>query len=427
MRLNPGSRMTLSQVLRLGLFLGGSLLATSVFLLSHFAIARMSREISTTSRVLADFCAQASFPATHDAELSFLVSRIIQNIDFPIVITDRGGLPRAWKGIGLAPALVPAESLDSLAAGQPVSPEVTARMAFVRRAIPRLDARNAPVPMTRLAIPDTMGWVHYGAPRVLDTLRWTPFVSLGGTLLLLGLGFWGLAILRQSEKRSIWVGMAKETAHQLGTPLSSLMGWNDALRAHLADAPEGIPRAELAEAVTEMERDIERLRRVSDRFSNVGSAAKLQRQDPTLAVHEVVGYMRRRLPRAGRPIELRERLSPVPAIDLNSELIQWAIENLVANALSALDKDPGWIEVSMQPVSDGREVEIVVSDNGRGMTPGERRKAFEPGYTTRRRGWGLGLPLARRVVEEAHGGRIWIRDSSPGKGTAVAIRLPAGA
>ncbi len=425
MRLTPGSRMTLSQVMRLGLFLGGSVLAITVFLLAHYAISRMSREISTTSRMLAQFCAQASFPATHDTELRILVSRIIQNIDFPIVITDAAGVPRAWKGIGLDPALVPDESLDSLAAGQPVAPAIAERVAFVRRAVPLLDARNAPVPMTRLAIPDTMGWVHYGAPRVLDTLRWTPYVSLGGTLLLLGLGFWGLAILRQSEKRSIWVGMAKETAHQLGTPLSSLMGWNDALRAQLAEGPSAGGHAELAEAVTEMERDIERLRRVSDRFSNVGSVARLTRQDPAAAVREVVGYMRRRLPRAGRPVELRERLQPVPPVDLNSELIQWAIENLISNALSALDKDPGWIEVAMRPVADGREVEIVVSDNGRGMSPGERRKAFEPGYTTRRRGWGLGLPLARRVVEESHGGRIWIRDSAPGKGTAVAIRLPA--
>src|SRR5262249_13126275 len=124
-------------------------------------------------------------------------------------------------------------------------------------------------------------------------------------------------------------------------------------------------------------------------------------------------------------VELREHYDEVGAVRLNPELLEWAVENLVSNALSALDKPAGWVEVGVRPSPDRRFVEITVSDNGRGMNPREQRRAFEPGYTTKRRGWGLGLALARRVVEDYHGGRIEIARSAPGEGTTVLIRLPA--
>ena len=243
------------------------------------------------------------------------------------------------------------------------------------------------------------------------------------------MGLWGLAIIRQAEKRIIWVGMAKETAHQLGTPLSSLMGWAQLLRSNA----EGVPgeadvrlsKAELTETVSELERDIERLNKVAQRFSHVGSAPQLQRQDVTPVVREVVHYMRRRMPKDRGEATITERYESTHEVDLNPELLEWALENLISNALNAFDKRPAQIDVSVAPRRDGREVEIVVKDNGRGMSPREQRRAFEPGYTTRRRGWGLGLALARRVVQEYHGGKITIRQSAPGVGTTVVISLPA--
>jgi hypothetical protein len=172
-----------------------------------------------------------------------------------------------------------------------------------------------------------------------------------------------------------------------------------------------------------MDRDIDRLKKVASRFSNVGSVAALADQDVASLVREVAGYMRKRLPR-DRDVELRERYVDAPPVPINADLLEWAVENLVSNAANALEPRPSWIEVAVAPTPDGRSVEITVADNGRGMSTGEQRRAFEPGYTTRRRGWGLGLPLARRVVEDAHHGRLWIRSSAPGRGTTMAIRLP---
>ena len=438
--------MTLPQLLRLGLFLGASLLAASVFLLANWAIDRLTREVTSTSRVLAQFCAEASYPVVRNPQIEDVFKRLVASLDFPMVITDREGVPRAWRGIEVHPDSVRSESLDSLAAGQAVSPITAARVDQVRRTIVRLDRENRPIPFIertptplvrgvplpgpRWWRPDTLGAVHFGDPHVLEVLRWTPYVSLGGTLLLLGLGFLGLAAIRQAEKRTIWVGMAKETAHQLGTPLSSLMGWSELLRDRLPEPLEGevrMPAAELAETVTEIERDVARLRKVASRFSSVGSQPKLVTGDPAAVVHEVAGYMRRRLPHGGREVELIERYAPVPAVMLNTELLEWAVENLITNAVSALDKRPARIEVSVLPAAGGRWVEIAVTDNGRGMNAREQRRAFEPGYTTKRRGWGLGLPLARRVVADSHGGRIWVRASVPGEGTTMVIRLPVSA
>lgn len=441
-RLSAGSRLTFTQVLRLSLFLGGSLIAASVFLLAHWAIDRLSHEVAATSRVLARFCAETSYPAISNPTVQDVFVPLVSSLDFPIVITDRTGLPRAWRGVDVDPDSVSAETLDSLAAGRPVPDRLARRVRALRRTAAALDRQNRPIPLIQqqgvatrapgVAKPtftaDTLGAVHFGEPAVLDLLRWTPYVSLGGTLLLLAIGLWGMAVIRESEERTIWVGMAKETAHQLGTPLSSLMGWSELLRAHVPDPPQGEVRlgaAELAETVEEMERDVARLRKVADRFSNVGSEPRLAPRDPADVVQDVVAYMRRRLPSGGDGVELRERYVPTARVRLNAELLEWALENLIVNALSALDKHPGRIEVGVAPDLGGRGVEITVTDNGRGMSPREQRRVFEPGYSTKRRGWGLGLPLARRVIQEYHGGRVWIRASVPGQGTTMAIRLPA--
>ncbi len=423
-----GLGLTGSQALKVSLFLGSSLLVLAVFLFTHLMITRLSREVATTSRVFARFCAQASFPATRDPELRRIFSEVIASIDFPVVITDIQGTPRAWREAGVDPALVPAPSIDSLESHLPLSPVIRARIERVRQRALELDRKNQPIVMTTSPAGDTLGRVHYGAPAVLERLRWMPYLSVGGVLLLLSLGLWGLASIRAAEKRTIWVGMAKETAHQLGTPISSLMGWVELLRSHTESQPEGgevrLARAEVDETLQEMERDIERLNKVAQRFSHVGSATRLALQDLTPVVREAVEYVRRRLPRRGDPVVIRERYEEVPPVNLNRELVEWALENILSNALSALDKHPGLIEVTVDRRTTTEAVEVVVSDNGRGMTREEQRHAFDPGFTTKPRGWGLGLALARRVIQDYHGGKLAIRYSAPGEGTTMVISFP---
>jgi signal transduction histidine kinase len=423
-RLKAGLRAPRPGLLKASLFLGSSLLVVGLFLFTHSIIGRLTSEVQTTSHVLARFCAQASIPAASDPELQRIFSEIISGIDFPIVITDNDGTPRAWRAVGVDPELVPAVSIDSLKEGLDIAPVIRARIARVERRVKELDRRNAPIGMTQPRTGMNLGAVHYGEPEVLDHLRWMPYVSVVAVALLVLLGLSGLASIRQAEKRIIWVGMAKETAHQLGTPLSSLMGWVDLLRAQ-AEGRTIAPGAELDETLREMERDIDRLSKVAQRFSHVGSTPSLQPQDVTPVVRDAVEYMRRRLPSAAQEVEIEERYEPVPAVMLNRELLEWALENLLSNAISALERHPGRIAVSVENKPKLNSVEVVIRDNGRGMAPLDQRRAFEPGFTTKRRGWGLGLALGRRVVEEYHGGRLYIRESAPGEGTTMVISLHA--
>jgi signal transduction histidine kinase len=416
------------QLLKTSLFAGGSLLVAAVFLFTFQSVNRLSHEVATTSELLASFQAQASIAVAKNPAFHQSFRNLIENLDFPIVMTDQTGTPRAWHAIGVQPALVPDATLDSIADGRPVSPIVAARVQQIRVRVAAMDRIHKPIPMHQ---PDSMtvfGELHFGEPELLNRLRWMPYLIVAGTGLLLLLGMGGLAGIRQAEKRIIWVGMAKETAHQLGTPLSSLMGWIELLRGHVDSAPPGgsvaIEAGELGETLDDMERDIERLNKVAQRFSHIGSAPQLQLQDVTPLVREAVQYARRRLPQRSGEVEIRERYEEVPPINLNRELIEWAVENLLSNALSALDKRPGVIEVAVERRGATEEVEIVVSDNGRGMSRDEQKRVFEPGYSTKRRGWGLGLALARRVVEEYHAGRIGIRHSAPGEGTIMVIRFP---
>ena len=417
------------QMLKTVLFVGGGLLVVAVFLFTQSAVSRLTNEVSTTSELLARVAAQATLPSTINPQLQRVLGAMQRGISFPIIITDTTGTPRAWSRIPVSSDLVPSASLDSLAFRMPIAPVIAARVDRVKAEIPKLDRAHEPIPLRQSPAQPVMGHLHYGNPPVLEQLRWMPLIAVAGTGLLLLLGLSGLTGIRQAEKRVIWVGMAKETAHQLGTPLSSLMGWVELLRAQAESTPSGdqdvvLSRAELNETLADMEGDIDRLSKVAQRFSHVGSAPQLVLQDVGPVVREAVQYVRRRVPQAQGAVEIRERYEEVPPINLNRELLEWVLENLLSNALTALDKPQGVIEVVVERRGSTEEVEITVSDNGRGMSRDDQRRAFEPGYSTKRRGWGLGLALARRVVEEYHAGRISIRHSAPGEGTTMVIRFP---
>jgi signal transduction histidine kinase len=212
-----------------------------------------------------------------------------------------------------------------------------------------------------------------------------------------------------SEQNRVWVGLAKETAHQLGTPTSSLLGWVEYLKWQPVDA----------DAVTAMEKDLAHLMKVADRFSKIGSDTPLEVTSINELVGEAVMYFRKRIP---RNVELDYNglaMAPVRA-RINPALFEWVIENLLKNALDAL-QGHGSIDVRLS--RDERYIYIDVTDTGRGIARANREKVFEPGFTTKTRGWGLGLSLSRRVVEEYHKGKIFVADSEVGRGTTMRVQV----
>jgi signal transduction histidine kinase len=255
-------------------------------------------------------------------------------------------------------------------------------------------------------------------------LRWVPLVLVGIVAIFTLVALLVFRYMKLGEQRSIWVGMARETAHQLGTPITSLLGWVQLLRAESnGGADSQAAQRERQRTYDEMQRDLDRLTKVSARFSKIGSLPELTALDVGAVLRETSEYIERRIPHLGSPVRIETEIAALPAVRGNRELLEWAFENLMKNALDALEQG-GLIRVRAQASPAGESVEVRVADTGKGIPPAMRGRVFQPGFTTKRRGWGLGLVLVLRIVEEYHGGRIWIEDNADRKGICFAVRLP---
>ena len=403
---------------RVYLFVGAILLMVALVFNTNIVIARLNEEARSLCTVLARFFAVATFEAVEDPDLQPIFRDVVRNINFPLVLTDTKGIPRAWRHVGITAREVP----DSLIVLADSTGRIAPTLARLQDIVVELDRLNEPIPIVRREHSNILGYVHYGEPPLVSRLRWIPYLEFGVIVGLLVFGFAGWRSLLAGEQRSLWAALAKETAHQLGTPISALLGWTGLLREQ---AQSGTLTPEKAAGLLdEMDRDLDRLHKIASRFAQVGSAPALEPTDLTTIVAGTVAYFRRRLPHLGHSVVIEERYDPAPRVLVHAQLMEWVVENLLKNALDASDKPEGKIAVSVLWKRESREVQILVADNGRGMSPEERRHAFDTGYTTKRRGWGLGLALARRVVHEYHRGSIVIVDSAPGRGTTVAINIP---
>lgn len=264
---------------------------------------------------------------------------------------------------------------------------------------------------TRIEVPlgdGEMCYICYDDSDTLVQLAYYPYIQLAVVVVFFIICFVAILNSKRAEQNRVWVGLSKETAHQLGTPISSLMAWVEVLKSKY-------PGDEL---LPEMSRDVERLQMVAERFSKIGSKSEPVTADVNSVIEKAVGYMKRRSP---AKVQYELMLADAPLlVPLNIPLLEWVIENLCKNAIDAMSGN-GCITVE---VSDTAEKIVVdVTDTGKGIAKSQWNDVFKPGFTTKPRGWGLGLSLAKRIVEEFHKGRIYIRKSLPGKGTTFRIEL----
>ena len=263
----------------------------------------------------------------------------------------------------------------------------------------------------------TEKFIHFGQSDMIGQISFAPLVSLAVLAVFSLIGYIGFRNIIRSEQRSIWVGMAKETAHQLGTPLSSLAGWLELMGGSRGEVPE-----EREAILGEMQKDTRRLNQIASRFSQIGSVPELRPSDIGSLISETIAYFRGRSPLFGRHV-FEVDLDDLPPVPLNGELMGWAFENLFKNAVDAIGGKDGTISVRAR-LRDPDTVRITVRDNGRGIDTDSIPRVFEAGFSTRKRGWGLGLAFVKRIVEEYHGGRIQIAHSAAGWGTTFEIELP---
>ena len=372
----------------LALLFFGSYLAYTQYLLR-----RMQAEARIHSQMYADVLrGLTAIEEVDQTETFFDLQRSMFSLGVPMIVTDSAGNITAKRNI-------PFDTLDTAKLDQYVA---------------RLRARGRAIPAP------FVGVLYYGQPPFVQWLQWVPWLQLGAGFLLIAIA---LAIVRsnvRAERERLWAAMARELAHQMGTPLSSLSGWIEVLQ---------LPPAERAAMASEdrigtvISADVERLERVSRRFELIGKRPALQPTSVGDVVRELENYFRPRLPRLAGAVDLQVRIRHgLPAVHGNVVLLAWALENIVKNAIDALAGRPGRILISA--ASDGESVRIRISDNGPGIAPHVRDRIFEPGVSTKSSGWGVGLSLTRRIVEELHGGRITVHDRKRG-GTTFDIQLPA--
>jgi len=356
-------------------------------------LERERRVVALYARSL-EFIA-ANNPQAGDVSFAF---EVIQAIDFPIILTDPENRPLYSK---------------NLEADTTVMSD-TEKTLFFQRTIAQMDSSNRPI---RIFANDSLviNLVHYGESTIIRRLRWLPLSELAIAFIIVIVAYIGFSYIKRSEQSNIWVGMAKETAHQLGTPLSSMMGWLERLKSVLPS-----PSSQ-SETLLEMERDIERLNKVAARFSKIGSTPDLREENISSVIEGVIGYISRRLPRTGKKIDLVLETPGDFRAKINRELFEWVIENLMKNALDAMEGTTGRISFA---ISDGdTKITIDVTDTGKGIDPKFHKEIFRPGFSTKKRGWGLGLTLSKRIIEDYHRGKLFVKSSTVGEGTTFRIRL----
>ena len=257
--------------------------------------------------------------------------------------------------------------------------------------------------------------LYYQDSRLLQRLNYFPYVQMLIMVVFVSVVYFAVMSTKKAEQNKVWVGLSKETAHQLGTPISSLMAWMELLEQMDVGA----------EVVEEMNKDVVRLSTIASRFGKIGSKPKMETTDADVVVQSAVSYMKTRI---SQRIKLVYVLPPAVELPLKAQLsdslFQWVLENLIKNAVDAMDADGAITVVAGRDERAGR-IFIEVTDTGKGLPKKRFKTIFKPGYTTKKRGWGLGLALAKRIVEQYHGGRIFVKWSEPDRGTTFRIELPS--
>lgn len=376
---------------KLFLVVASILIAVASFLVSNI----LTRDLKEQERNKMAIWAEAMHSlnnADENTDLSLVLKVMDTNDLIPIVVMDSHGNVETYRNINISAS----NSEDSLRYLADMGNYMKSKGNSIRIVI---DEKHPKAEYIDVCFDDSL---------MLKRLMSYPFVQLGVVLIFVVIAIFALLTSKKAEQNKVWVGLSKETAHQLGTPISSLMAWLEILK-------ENYPSDDL---IPEMGKDIERLQLIADRFSKIGSLPEPIPSSMNDVITHVVDYMERR---TSSKVHISFEMPNYPVIvKLNSSLFEWVIENLCKNAVDAMEGN-GSIVIRLN--EEAEFVSIEVSDTGKGIARKDLQSVFQPGFTTKKRGWGLGLSLAKRIVEEYHKGKIWVKKSEIGKGTTFRIEL----
>jgi two-component system, sporulation sensor kinase E len=338
-----------------------------------------------------------SNPQNDDSQgIAFLMEELVsekKNISIPVIIADESGQVISDINLDIDPDL-----------------STEQKNKLLREELSEMKEQYEPIPLD--LAPGIRQFIYYRNSALVEQLRVYPIIQLGVISLFVFFSYLAFSYSRRAEQDRVWVGLSKETAHQLGTPLSALMAWVEYFKNQdkFKDDP----------AVVELEKDVERLEMITARFSQVGSVPALKEEDLQEVISNTLDYLKRRI--SGKvKLQLENHFQGPVMIRLNRSLFIWVIENIVKNAVDAIGTT-GVVSVHIASTIDGKII-VDVIDNGKGIPRSQIKKVFDPGFTTKQRGWGLGLTLAKRIIETYHHGKIFVKQSEPGKGTTFRILL----
>ena len=324
--------------------------------------------------------------ADEDTDLNLVLTVIKGNNTIPVIVLNDKGAIESYVNVAI-------HGTDTLG-------------CLMRRAARMRDADH----IIRMDMPEANTWfdVCYDDSTLLKLLGAYPYIQFSVFVVFVLVALFALLSMKRGEQDRVWVGLSKETAHQLGTPISSLMAWTEILRQNYPDDT----------LIPEMGKDVHRLERIAERFSKIGSAPELTPEDVNASLRRVTEYIGHRT--SDRVSIVCHYIDHPLEVPMNSPLFEWVVENLFKNAVDAMDGE-GTITTDIIPSGD--KVCIDITDTGKGIPKSHWKNVFSPGFTTKKRGWGLGLSLAKRIIEEYHDGRIYVRHSEPGVGTTFRIEL----
>lgn len=366
------------------------LVAISSLFVSKTLTDNLKREEHGRMEVWAEAMKSLS-KADGNTDLSLVLKVLNENDYIPVILLDRRGNVTDYRNVSLRGA----NRADSLRDARQLALNWIAEGHVIRVTIDNVD--NSYIN------------VCYDESLILKRLTIFPFVQLAVVVIFVVLAVFALLASKRAEQNRVWAGLSKETAHQLGTPISSLMAWVEVLKEEYPDDA----------LIPELDKDVSRLRLISDRFSKIGSKPELAMVSLQEVLAHVVDYIDRR---TSHNVVIRCQLPDHDVmVNINAALFEWVIENLCKNAVDAMDGGPGTISIAV--METGQKVAIDVADTGKGISKKNIKNVFRPGFTTKKRGWGLGLSLAKRIIEEYHKGRIFVKSSEVGVGTTFRIEL----
>ena len=378
-----------------GIFLIGVFLVIGLFSYTRYLSSELREDNREVVKLYAEIIAE-TVKDDSNTNIDFIFENIIKKVKFPIIQSGRNKNPQLWTNLP--------ENIDS----------DSDRLKLVLS----MDKINKPIPLVfddKINGPITFGYLHYGDSRLIQKIQIWTYIELLSIGIFILFGFIGFSFIRNSEKQHIWVGLSRETAHQLGTPVSALLGWLDYLKNDNSNIEKILP---------EMESDIERLQQVNRRFSKMGSKPEMEFFDLSKRIESVLSYLNRRIPTLGKKVDLVNDIDPDIKIMANGTLISWTIENLIRNSIDSISGEAGLIRLSMS--QDQNNVKIRISDNGCGVPKKDWKNIFRPGFSTKKSGWGLGLSLCQRIINEVHRGDIYVLESRINSGTVFEINIPSG-